>query len=70
MNYQELDVYLRKLTSSEKWHLENPGKISEFYKRVDKVKLNNSQVYLFDFGIKLKKENITVNKDTRFTYIP
>ena len=70
MNYEELDVYLRRLTNSEKWHLENPGKISEFYKRVDKVKVNNSQVYLFDFGIRLKKENITVNKDTRFTYIP
>src|SRR5699024_5503368 len=70
MDYKELDDFLRELTQSEKWHLANPGKESPFYKKVDKVKVNNSWVYLFDFGIKLKKENITINKDSRFTYIP
>ncbi|SKC88053.1 helix-turn-helix domain-containing protein [Maledivibacter halophilus] len=70
MNYKELDNYLREITPSEKWHLENPGEISKFYEKVDKVKINDSLVYLFDFGIRLKKENITINKDSRFTYLP
>jgi len=70
MNYQDLDSYLRKLTPSEKWHLENPNKLSEFYKKVEKVNIEGSLVYLFDFAIRLKKENIIVSKDTRFTYIP
>lgn len=70
MNYQELDYYLRKITPSEKWHLENPNKLSEFYKKVEKVNIEGSLVYLFDFGIRLKKENIIVSKDTRFTNIP
>ena len=70
MDYKELDSYLRKITESEKWHLKNLGKKSKFYEKVDKVKVNDSSVYLFDFGIRLKKENITINKDTRFTDIP
>ncbi len=70
MNYEELDSYLRKITPSEKWHFENPNKASEFYKKVNKVNVDGSMVYLFDFGLKLKKENITVSKDTRFTDIP
>jgi len=47
MDYKELDDFLRELTQSEKWHLANPGKESPFYKKVDKVKVNNSWVYLF-----------------------
>ena len=70
MNYKELDYFLRKITPSEKWHLENSGKKSEFYRNVDKVNIDGSLVYLFDFGIRLKKENITINKDSRFTYLP
>lgn len=70
MNYQELDSYLRKITPSEKWHLENPNKLSKFYKKVHKVSIDDSLVYLFDFGLKFKKENITLSKDTRFTHIP
>ena len=62
MNYKELDCFLREITPSEKWHLENLGKKSEFYKNVDKVNIDGSLVYLFDFGIRLKKENITINK--------
>ena len=40
MNYKELDCFLREITPSEKWHLENLGKKSEFYKNVDKVNID------------------------------
>ena len=35
MNYEELDCCLMKITSSEKCHLKNPNKISEFHIKVD-----------------------------------
>ncbi len=70
MNYSELDSFLRKITTGEKWHLDNPNRLSPFYKKVDKVKVNDSLVYLFDFAMKIKKESITLHKDSRFTYLP
>lgn len=70
MNYRELDSFLRRMTPSEKWHLKNPDSLSRFYEKVNKVDINGSKVYLFDFGLKFKKESITINRDSRFTYLP
>lgn len=65
---------LRKLiyqrTDSENWHLKHPGELSDFYNSLPQKSYDGQDIFFFDFVNTLKKNNIGMIKETRYTTIP
>lgn len=70
MNIEELEFFLHRVTKSEKWHLDNPGKLSPFYNKMTTQLHKGENCYFFDFVNTLKKDEFAVVKETRFATIP
>lgn len=70
MDLHELNYFLHHVTKSEQWHLEHPGELSPFYKKMTPAIHNGEICYMFDFVNTLKDEEFAVVKETRFTTIP
>ena len=70
MDAKTIDTLLREITPSEKYHIANPGKRSDRYSLIPKIKIKDDEVYEFSFDSILKNENISIIKESRFTDIP
>ena len=70
MNLDELHEFLYNLTDGEKWHLENPEKLSPFYNTLSPIIHNGEKCYMFNFKNTLKDKHFAVVKETRYTTIP
>ncbi len=65
----KLDEQIRELTASEINYLKYPGVLSEKYKKIKKVKMKNTEVYVFELP-SLAYNDFTIHKDSRFTSSP
>lgn len=70
MKLQQLDSFLRQITKSEQYHLDNPEKLSRRYELIPTTKMSGSVMYEFSFDSVLKSENISIVKESRFAAIP
>lgn len=71
MPISDLDLYLRKITISEKQHIESGSDtLSNRYKEIEKTKVNNEVVYKFSYNKFLRTESIGIIKETRWTSVP
>ena len=66
----QLDEFLKIPTNGEKWHLENPGVLSNKYKEIPIIHKSNQDCYYFDFSNTLKNQNMAIVKESRYTTIP
>lgn len=69
MYFDELDTFLRGITTNEAWHLEHPGEISERYLSFDSTIIRDQKVFLFDFTNKVFDNGIFILKESRFTHL-
>lgn len=59
-----------KITPNEIWHLNHPKQLSPFYNSLKTTEVNGKRIFFFDFVNTLKKYNIGLIKETRYTVIP
>lgn len=64
-----LDTELRKITESERYHLENPGVLSPKYDSISRVIHRGKEVYYFD-QLDLTERQFDITKNSRFTTVP
>lgn len=70
MNIHELEPFLRKITKSEQYHLDNPDQLSPRYAQIKRIKHGDKEMFEFTFESLLRDENISIMKESRFTEIP
>lgn len=70
MNINEICEKIFCITSSEQWHLENPGKPSIVYDSLKTEMIQGKECYCFNFPNTLNGYTVGVLKETRFTDIP
>lgn len=70
MSPAELELFLYRHTEGEIWHLKNPGKLSRVYDTMKQEEFQGEVGYCFDFVNTLKKDQIGMIKESRFTVIP
>ncbi|WP_128102203.1 hypothetical protein [Paenibacillus sp. DCT19] len=70
MDLQELYKEIYRVSSGERWHLENPGRFSPFYDKLKKECYNDQLCYCFDFVNTLKENSVGIVRESRFTEIP
>ena len=66
----QIENYLRAITPSEQYHIEHPGVLSKRYELIPKIIDGGKELYLFGFDSLLKERNISITKESRFTWIP
>lgn len=70
MTINELEELLFMLTASEKYHLAYPDVLSKRYQNIARTMYQGQEIYLFRCEELLMSQNICINKDSRFAYIP
>ena len=70
MNITQLEEFLYTKTEGEKWHINNPGKLSSVYKDLKIYKKKKKECYRFDFEHTIKDNKFAIVKESRFTTIP
>lgn len=70
MNLSQLEQKLYALTKSELHHQAHPELLSNRYNRIEKIKLNEEDLYVFKFDSIMNGRNICLNQESRFTPIP
>lgn len=70
MNLKQLESKLTDLTASELYHRANPNCLSSHYSRIEKIVVDNQELYVFKFDSIMNQHNICLNKESRFTLIP
>jgi len=70
MKIENIETYLKMITSSEQRHLDHPGVLSGRYDFIPKTIEDGKEIYEFSFDSLLKERNIAITKESRFTWIP
>lgn len=68
MTEKQLEIFLKKITEPELFHLQNPDVPSERYKKIMK-KASIDDGYVFQYDSLLTNSKIAIMKNTRFTNI-
>ncbi|WP_312429609.1 AraC family transcriptional regulator [Lacrimispora sp.] len=67
MYFAEIDSIIRKETPNEKWHKENPGKLSRLYSNDRYIRKMADNLYYFNFTPDFALNNLMVLKESRYT---
>lgn len=70
MTDEELETRLCRVTDREKVHLSHPGQLSDRYQNMKTTVMDGRKVYVFRYDILFHGENITINRESRFTPVP
>lgn len=69
IDYKKLDQLLRKNTSQESKYLNGESERSPIYAELEKKKINNEEMYIFNLP-DLGEKEIQIRKDSRYTSVP
>lgn len=67
MYFPSIDEYLKRETTSEKWHKEHPGEISKLYKNTRYFREVDRGVYYTNFSPEFAINDLIVMKESRYT---